>query len=77
MHPLTRAESSRYEFTSLHADVMTFLSALADKRDPRLHVTSFGKSPQGRDLPLVVLSASGVRTPEQARRRGLPVVLSM
>ncbi|MEK7867595.1 MAG: M14 family metallopeptidase [Planctomycetota bacterium] len=75
MSPLTRAESTRYEETSRHADVMAFIAALASRNDPRLHVTSFGASPQGRDLPLLVLSARGARTPEDARRLGLPVVL--
>ena len=75
MAPLTRAESTSYRETSLHADVMAFLAALAAREDPRLTVTSFGTSPQGRELPLVVLSAHGVGTPEESRRRGLPVVL--
>lgn len=71
----TRAEASRYEVTSSHADVLAFLSELASRGDPRLHLSTFGTSPQGRDLPLLVLSAHGVRTPEESRRRGLPVVL--
>ena len=71
----TRAESSGFRETSLHADVMAFVEALADRRDPRLHVTSFGVSPQGRSLPLLVLSPDGVQTPAQARATGRPVVL--
>ena len=72
---LTRAEASHYTETSLHADVMAFYAALAGRNDPRLHVTSFGVSPQGRELPLVVANAHGVRTPDAARRAGAPVVL--
>ncbi|WP_306591333.1 M14 family metallopeptidase [Geothrix sp. 21YS21S-4] len=75
MTPLTRAEATRYEETSRHADVMAFIAALEAKGDTRLHVTSFGASPQGRDLPLLVVSSRGVKTPEEARRLGLPVVL--
>lgn len=71
----TRAESSSYELTSTHADVMAFVQGLAARGDARLHVSSFGTSPGGRDLPLLVVSAHGVRTPEESRRRGLPVVL--
>ena len=71
----TRAEASGYTETSLHADVMRFLAELAARSDPRFHLTSFGTSPGGRDLPLVVVSAAGVRTPAEARARGLPVVL--
>ena len=46
MH-LTRAEQSKYTETSLHADVMAFYAALVD---PRIHVTTFGASPGGREL---------------------------
>ncbi|MDY7225351.1 M14 family metallopeptidase [Hyalangium rubrum] len=72
MRPLTRAESSGWTETSLHADVLAFLSQLSH---PLLHRTSFGVSPEGRELPLLVLSAHGVKTPEDARRLGLPTVL--
>lgn len=75
MPPLTRAEATSYKETSLHAHVMEFVAALAARNDPRLSVSSFGTSPGGRDLPLCVLSSHGVRTPEEARRRGSPVVL--
>jgi len=71
----TRAESSGFRETSLHADVMAFIEALSGRNDPRLHVGSFGHSPQGRALPLLVLSTDGVRSPEDARRVGKPVVL--
>ncbi len=68
----TRAEETSYEQTSSHADVLRFVGALDD---PRCAVSSFGTSPGGRDLPLVVLSARGAKTPEQARALGRPVVL--
>ncbi|HEY4000517.1 MAG TPA: M14 family zinc carboxypeptidase [Candidatus Xenobia bacterium] len=73
--PLTRAEASGYLETSRHADVMTFLHTLQERHDPRLFITSFGSSPEGRDLPLVVLSEKPVKTPQQAVDSGLPVVL--
>jgi hypothetical protein len=75
MPPLTRAEATSYQETSLHAHVMEFIAGLAGRSDPRLAVSSFGTSPGGRDLPLCVLSAHGVRTPDEARRLGRPVVL--
>ncbi|HEU0030732.1 MAG TPA: M14 family metallopeptidase [Kofleriaceae bacterium] len=53
---------------------MRYLTALAG-RDARFHLTSFGASPEGRELPLVVMSAHGVRTPDEARAKRLPVVL--
>ena len=75
MPPVTRAEATSYQETSLHADVMVFLAALAGRGDRRFHLTSFGVSPEGRELPLVVMSAHGITTPEESRRRGIPVVL--
>lgn len=73
--PLTRAESSNWQETSLHADVMRFIADLQTRNDPRLHVTDFGASPEGRALPLLVLNANGIHTPADARASGLPVVL--
>ena len=72
---LTRAESTGYRETSLHADVMRFVADLDALGDPRLHVSDFGRSPGGRELPLLILSRDGLRTPEEARRSGRPVVL--
>jgi hypothetical protein len=73
--PLTRAEATNYQETSRHADVMRFAAELTARGDARLTVTSFGTSPEGRDLPLLILSARGVRTPEEAQRSELPIVL--
>ncbi len=71
----THAEATSYRETSLHAHVMAFLAALHARNDPRFHLTSFGASPGGRELPLVVMSAHGFTTPAQSRARGIPVVL--
>ncbi|MCE1204666.1 MAG: M14 family metallopeptidase [Holophagaceae bacterium] len=54
---------------------MAFIAGLEAKGDRRLHVTGFGRSPQGRALPLLVLSAHRVTTHEEARALGRPVVL--
>jgi hypothetical protein len=72
---LTRAEATSYKETSLHVHVMEFLAGLAARKDRRLHIGSFGTSPGGRELPLCVLSAHGIRSPEASRRRRLPIVL--
>lgn len=73
--PLTRAESSDYTYTSRHADVVAFVEALRALGDPRLHIGDFGTTPEGRSLPLLVLSAHGHFTPAAAHASGLPVVL--
>ncbi|WP_437602549.1 M14 family metallopeptidase [Sorangium sp. So ce590] len=74
---LTRAEATGFRETSLHADVMRFVRSLEARNDPRLSVTTFGTSPGGRELPLLVLSKDGVRSPAEARRAGRPVVLML
>src|SRR5262249_44223147 len=61
--------------TSRHADVMAFLAGLAAGGDRRIHITRFGHSPEGRELPLVVVSDAGVKTPAEARAADLTVVL--
>ena len=71
----TRAERSAFTETSRHADVMAFVAALASAKDPRLDVTDFGVTPEGRKLPLLVLSQHGHFTPKAAHASGLPVVL--
>jgi len=75
MQPQTRAEATSYKETSLHAHVMEFLAKLAARNDKRIAITSFGTSPEGRDMPVVVVSAHGIRTPAESRAKGLPVVL--
>ena len=60
------AEASRA--TSTHAEVMEYIAGLQALGRPELFVTSFGRSPQGRELPLLVLSAddrSAVTTAER------------
>ncbi len=49
-------ESSGFSRTSSHAEVMAFLGALRDRGDPRIRVTEFGTSVEGRVLPLVVVA---------------------
>jgi len=71
--PLTRAEASGFTETSTYADVMTFIETLR-LQSSDVYVTSLGKSAQGKDLPLVILSRPMVKTPADARRLGRPVV---
>jgi Zinc carboxypeptidase len=73
--PMTRAESSGWRETSLHADVIAFLAALDGRGERRLRLSSFGASPEGRDLPLAVLSDRGFATPAEAHAGGSLVVL--
>jgi hypothetical protein len=77
-HPVTVAEATGYTKTSVHADVMRFIEALAPLTD-RMHVSSMGVSAEGREIPVLVLSEQRIFTPEQAheqaRLHGRPVVM--
>lgn len=75
MLPQTRAERTDYTETSRHADVIAFVRELQEWCDPRLFVQDFGMTPEGRSLPLLVLSQHGCFTPAAAHASGLPVVL--
>ena len=50
---LTAAERTQYEETTSYAEVMSFIQTAADA-GPNLHLSSFGYSLEGRELPLVV-----------------------
>jgi hypothetical protein len=73
--PLTRAERSDFRETSTHADVLAFIDAVRKLGSKQLHVTDFGETPEGRILPLLVLSGGRHFTPREALNSGLPIVL--
>lgn len=71
----TRAEQTAFEETSRYADVRAFIDALA--RETRsVRVEMFGRSEEGRDLPLLVIGDPPVQAPPPRSSR-LPVVLVM
>lgn len=71
---LTRAEASKFQETSRHADVIAFCDALA-ARSPLVHRTSIGTSGEGQDLVALVLSDRKAFTPQAARKQGKVVVM--
>jgi hypothetical protein len=66
--PLTRPERTQFNETSTYDDVVTFMNAVA-KASPRVHLTTFGYTTEGRPLPLAVIGASSA-TPEAVRATG-------
>ena len=71
---LTDYELSNQQQTPRYARTIAYCRRLADA-SPWVHYESFGVSPQGRDLPLVIVSREGAFTPAAARRSGKPVIL--
>ena len=69
----TRAEISNYEESSTYADVTRVIDGLT-ATSPLVHTESFGKTEEGRDLPLIVISDPKVTTPAAAHKLGRPMV---
>jgi hypothetical protein len=72
----SRAELTNYEETTRYEEVLAFIAEL-QKRSPLIRVESFGKSEEGRLLPLMILSDSPISNPRDARATGKPVVFIM
>lgn len=72
--PRTTAETSKYQATTRHADVVAFCKVLAEQ-SPLVRVDSLGKSSEGRELPLMVLAEPMVKSADEAKRLGKVVVL--
>lgn len=70
----TRAERSRFEETSRYDDVRQVLNGLA-AASPVVHLTTFGRSEEGRELPLAVLASPVVRDPAVRNSRTVRVLL--
>jgi hypothetical protein len=74
--PHTRAERTAFQETSTYAEVRAFIDALA-QATPKVHVEMFGKSEEGRDLPVLSVGDPPWH-PDVARSSvRLPVVLVM
>jgi Zinc carboxypeptidase len=69
----SRAEQTNYEETSRYEDVMRFIGALQKSTD-KLRVEYFGKTEEGRDLPLMIFADPPIAQPREARASGKPVV---
>lgn len=70
---LTRPEQTRFEETSLHADVVSFVETLA-ANSSLVHTEIMGTSYEGRDLPLVIMANPKVATPAEAEASGKTII---
>jgi Zinc carboxypeptidase len=69
----TPFEASGGKRTPRYDETMAWLHKL-DDASPQVDMISLGKSPEGRDLWLVIASAEGPRTPEGLRAQGKPIL---
>src|SRR5689334_13061842 len=71
--PKSRAELSNYEETSRYEDVMRFIAELQKQTD-KLRTETFGKSGEGRDLPLMIFADPPIAQPREAHASGKPII---
>ncbi len=71
---LTYYERSGYTKTPRYGETMEYCRRL-EKASPWISVTSFGRSPEGRDLPLVIASKDRAFTPGTASKTGKAILL--
>ena len=72
---LTVAEKTDFRATSSYAETMDYLKKVEAAAPKLIRVTNFGRSAQGRPLPLVIVSSKGAFTPQAAAAADKPVVL--
>ncbi|MGH1363181.1 MAG: M14 family metallopeptidase [Calditrichia bacterium] len=70
----THYERSGYSETSRYGETIKYCKRLANA-SPWVHYSSIGKSPQQRDIPLLILDKDGFKTAEQARAAGKAILL--
>jgi hypothetical protein len=70
----TLAEATDYRKTWNYADTIAFAQKL-DRASEKIFYKSFGKSGEGRDLPLLIVADGKTLTPEQARKSGKAIIL--
>jgi hypothetical protein len=74
--PLTTvAERSGFTQTGRYDEVASLCEAFARRHAGRVRCETFGTSPEGRPMKLLVATATGAFTPEAARGRAVPVTL--
>jgi murein tripeptide amidase MpaA len=71
----TVAEQSRYQRTGRYDEVERLCAAYARTWPDAVRCVEFGRTPEGRPMLALVASRAGALTPEDARKRDLPVML--
>jgi hypothetical protein len=71
----TIAETAEFLRTGRYDEVVALCAAFAERYPEAVRCESFGTTPEGRDMKVLVVSRSGALDPDAARARKLPVVL--
>ena len=70
----TDFEKSGYLVTETYAQTVEYFNMLAEA-SPYAKMTTFGVSPQGRELYCLIVSKDKTFTPESSKKKGKPVIL--
>lgn len=70
----THAEKTDYRKTPRYEETLAYCRKLAAASSSQIRLTDFGRSGEGRALPLVIAATNGTFTPEASRRAGKVVV---
>ena len=71
----TFAERSGFKKTGRYDEVIQLCKEFAAKWPDAVRCAEFGRTPEGRPMMVLVTSRSGALTPEDAKSRGVPVLL--
>ncbi|WP_243041609.1 M14 family metallopeptidase [Dyella sedimenti] len=71
----TPAEASHFRTTPSYADTLSYLERLARAAPGKLKLDTYGTSPQGRPMVVVIASGDGTFDPAAVHAQGKPVVL--
>ena len=71
---LTPYELSGFKKTPNYNETMEYCRKL-EKASPWIHIASLGKSPEGRDMPLIIVSKNKIFDAMKARKSGKGIVL--
>ncbi len=71
----TVAERSGFEQTGRYEEVIQLCKAFQKAHPKAVRCQSFGRTPEGRPMMVLVATRTGVFTPKEAKARGLPVLL--
>lgn len=71
---ITYYEKGNFNRTPRYAETVEFCKLL-DGNSPMVTYTSIGLSPQGRDIPLLIVDKDGLTTPGAIRAKGRSVIL--
>src|SRR3954468_3046794 len=72
---ITPAEASSFRTTPSYAQTQAFLQRLVAAAPDTLRLETFGTTPEGRPMTVVIAAKDGDLTPERARAAGNPIVL--